>query len=180
MHDRQSHKTFGTADVFGSPTTFDRHHILDRGTSVFIDYLELRSVTLRLGWGDATLPICGKCRSPMRPVVRADGATVWLAEVDDEWTPCCEPTPSEGDTSVDELVAAIWHEPDRSVGSWCQSATIHIDDSSGQLSFVVRTCNERVEVQFTCSATGEVQLATSQRRRRRRRNRDEGAVDSAT
>ncbi|MDP9442093.1 MAG: hypothetical protein M3P34_07955 [Actinomycetota bacterium] len=146
MPERQTHTTFGTVEVLGRPTTFDNHHVLDRGSSVFVNYLEVTGVKVRFGWGDMQRPICGKCRSPLRAVASTGGSVVWLASDDlEEWSPYCPP---DDPTSDAELIAAMWHERDRSVGSWCTSASLHVDDSAGALMLIARTDDERLVIQL--------------------------------
>jgi hypothetical protein len=160
-----AHTTFGTAEVFGQSVTFDRHHILDRVESVFVDHSDIDGVLLKFGWGDTPYPICGKCRAPMRPVQRPDGTTVWMAEGMVHWTPLCDEALGEDATDA-EVVENMWHEPDRSVGSWCRSAAIRVNDGAGTLSFVARTTTERIVVRLTRPDDGQVQVATDRRRRR--------------
>jgi hypothetical protein len=153
------HTTFGTAEVFAAPT-FGTHPVVELPDSVYVDQSDLLlGVTLKFGWEDSHLPNCGKCQSPMRAVERPDGTSVWIAEDTPWWTPFCSSTLEEG-ISDEEMVERMWHEPDRSVGSWVRSASIRVDDEAGTLTFTAKMPSERLVFRLSRLPSGEVQATT--------------------
>ena len=161
------HTTFGTVEVLADNPWLGKHHVLSDDDSVYVDQSDVRAVRLKFGFSDTRLPLCGKCRSPIRPVERVGEQVVWLAEVFDEWTPCCDALAEDGLTD-EERVERMWHEPDRSVGSWCKSAGIRINDGAGALTFHARTDAERIVIRLTRRQDGETHIETSRTPRRRR------------
>jgi hypothetical protein len=162
------HTTFGTVEVLADNPWLGKHHVLSDDDSVYVDQSDVRAVRLKFGFSDTRLPLCGKCRSPIRPVERVGEQVVWLAEVFDEWTPYCADAVAEDGLGDDVRIDRMWHEPDRSVGSWCKSAAIRINDETGALTFHVRTHSERVVIRLTRRPNGEAHIDTSRTPRRRR------------
>lgn len=162
------HSTFGIVEVLAHSPWLGRHRMIDRGDSAVVDQCDLRGVKLKIGFPDTQLPLCGKCRSPIRPAEGSGEHVVWLAEEFDEWTPCCSEALAEEGLTDERRVERMWHEPDRSVGSWCKSAAILIHDEAGALTFHARTGTERIVIRLSRQQDGAVQVQTSRTPRRQR------------
>lgn len=63
----------------------------------------------------------------------------------------------------------MFHEPDRSVASWCRGAAVHVDDDAGTLKLLARTKRHNVVVELRPLADGGVGARTVRKRRRRRK-----------
>jgi hypothetical protein len=163
-----AHTTFGVAEVL-TPAEDGRHHVIERANSVFVDVTDLRGVVLRFGWENEERPYCGKCRHGLRAVVLGDGRSIWVSDDGPTRQPYCPETIEDDELGDAELVEQMWHEPDRSVGSWCRGAAIHVDDDSGALRFVARTERHKVVVDVRRLPDGEVHVQTVRKRRRRNR-----------
>ena len=162
------HTTFGTVEVLADNPWLGKHHVLSDDDSVFVDQCDVRAVKLKFGFTDTQLPLCGKCRSLIRPVERVGQQVVWLGEEFDEWKPYCADAVREHGLHDEDRIDRMWHVPDRSVGSWCKSAGIRINDEAGALTFHVRTRTERIVIRLTRKPNGEAHIETSCTPRRRR------------
>jgi hypothetical protein len=160
------HTTFGTVEVSAHSPWLGRHHMLDRGDSVLVDQCDLRGVKLRFGFPDTPYPLCGKCRSPIRPLERVADHVVWLGEESEDWTPYCSEAVADGGLTDEQRVERMWHEPDRSLGSWCRSAAIRVHDEDGALTFHARTRAERIVVRLSQRPDGTTEVQTSRTPRR--------------
>jgi len=161
------HTTFGDVDVRGR-SSFDRHWVTPRPEGVLVEGIDLHGVEVRFGWSSER-PWCGKCRSGLRAVDGGDGTTVWIAQDGRERQPHCEHTVWDESLTDEEVVAQMFHELDRSVGSWCHAAAIHVDDAADTLKFVARTERHKIVVDVRLLPGGEVSVQTVRKRRRRNR-----------
>ena len=163
------HTSFGSVAVHGPSGSLEPHWVSDRPESVVVDDIYVSRVDVRFGWSDSERPYCGKCRQSVRPVGAGDGTTVWVVDDRPHRRPVCWRTVDDTEISDEELVAHMWHEPDRrSVGSWCHGAAIHVDDESGTLKFIARTERHKVVVDLRQLPDGQVQVHTVRKRRRRK------------
>lgn len=163
------HSSFGTVEVLAHSPWLGKHRMVDRGDSMVIDQCDLRGVKMKFGFSDNRLPLCGKCRSPIRLAEGMGEHVVWLAEEFDEWTPCCSEALGDDGLTDEQRVERMWHEPDRSVGSWCKSAAIRIHDEEGALTFHARTGTERIVIRLSQRPDGTTEVQTSRVPRRPRR-----------
>jgi hypothetical protein len=108
------HSSFGTAEVLAHSPWLGKHCMIGRGDWMVVDQCDLRGVKLKFGFSDKRPPLCGKCRSPIRPAEGSGEQVVWLAEEFDEWTPCCSEALADDDLTDEQRVERMWHEPDRS------------------------------------------------------------------
>jgi hypothetical protein len=162
------HTTFGLLEV-RSPSESGLHRVVKLDDGLFAEQVELRRVDVRFGWDEAEKPFCGKCRLPIRPVDAGGGAVVWITENDCERQPCCSETTFDRRLTDEEVVAQMFHEPDRSVASWCHGAAVHVDDDAGTVRLLARTERHKVAVELRRLPDGGVSVRTVRRRRRRRK-----------
>lgn len=129
---------------------------LDDG--LFAEDVEIRRVDIRFGWDASERPYCRKCRLPTRPVDAGEGVVVWITESDCEREPCCSHTTLNARLADEEVVAQMFHEPDRSVASWCHGAAIHVDDGAGTVRLLARTECHNVAVELRPLPDGGVSV----------------------
>jgi hypothetical protein len=166
---RAPHTTFG--DVTVRSRGVDRHFTTDRPTFVLIEGVDVRTIDVQFGESNAAGPYCGKCFEPIREVEWGD-ATLWLADDGSTRAPTCSRTVEDDRLGERELLEQMWHEPDRSVASWCHGAAIHVDDKSGTVKLIARMARHRVVVDVRRLPDGEIHVQTVRKRRRHRKQKE--------